>query len=69
MTAEKLKKNRKKVALDMETYEKLKTFTRFNGVKLRCTVDTLVDLMLQDEVLGKQVVELSLQKQVSESES
>lgn len=68
MTAEKLKKNRKKVALDMETYEKLKIFTRFNGIKLRCAVDTLVDLMLQDEALGKRVTELSLQKQAAEAD-
>lgn len=68
MTTEKLKKDRKKVALDQDTYEKLKTFTRFNGLKLRCTVDTLVDLMLRDEALGKQVVELSLKKQADEAE-
>lgn len=68
MTSDKLKKNRKKVALDMETYEKLKTFTRFNGVKLRCTVAALVDLMLQDEVLEKQAVDLSMQKQAAESD-
>jgi hypothetical protein len=68
MTTEKLKKDRKKVALDQSTYEKLKTFTRFNGLKLRCTVDTLVDLMLRDEALAKQVVELSLKKQADEAE-
>lgn len=68
MTSEKIKKDRKKVALDQDTYEKLKTFTRFNGLKLRCTIDTLVDLMLRDEALAKQVVEVSLQKQAAESD-
>ena len=38
-------------------------------MKLRCTVDTLVDLMLQDEALGKQVVKLSLQKQAEEADT
>ena len=62
MTSDKSKKDRKKVALEQETYEKLKNFTRFNGLKLRVTVDTLVDLMLQDEVLRDKVIELTRSK-------
>jgi len=62
MTSDNSKKDRKKVALEQETYEKLKNFTRFNGLKLRCTVDTLVDLMLQDESLRNQVIDITRTK-------
>lgn len=62
MTPEKLKKERKKVALELETYEKLKNFTRFNGLKLRSTIDTLVDLMLQDDALREKVVDITRNK-------
>lgn len=52
-----------KVALSKETYEKLKDFSRYNGLKLRAVIDTFADLLLQDDELRKRVVELTLEKQ------
>lgn len=63
MTSDNTKKDRKKVALEQETYEKLKNFTRFNGLKLRSTIDTLVDLMLQDETLREKVIAMTRTKE------
>ncbi|MCQ8130485.1 hypothetical protein [Methylomonas rivi] len=54
--------DRKKVALDDETYEKLKDFSRFNGLKLRKVIATLADLLVKDKVLSDQVIKLTLEK-------
>ena len=62
MAPDKSKKERKKVALDQDTYDKLKTFTRFNGLKLRLTVDAMIDLVLEDETLRNQVIDLTNKK-------
>lgn len=62
MAPDKSKKERKKVALDQDTYDKLKTFTRFNGLKLRLTVDAMLDLVLEDETLRNQVIDLTNKK-------
>lgn len=57
----------KKVALNKQTYEKLKDFSRYNGLKLRAVIDTFADLLLQDDVLSKRVVELTLENQPEKS--
>ncbi|MGY6277747.1 hypothetical protein [Methylomonas sp. MgM2] len=51
------------MALDIETYQKLKDFSRFNGLKLRLVVDTLVEVLERDEALREQVIEATLAKQ------
>jgi hypothetical protein len=58
--------DRKKVALNIDTYEKLKTFSRFNGLKLRRVMDTMTELLLLDEALSKRVIDLTLEKQADE---
>lgn len=58
--------DRKKVALNADTYEKLKTFSRFNGLKLRKLIDSLADLVLKDEALSKRVIELTLENQADD---
>lgn len=51
--------DRKKVALNLETYEKLKNYSRFNGLKLRKVIDAMTELLLQDEALSQRVFELA----------
>ncbi len=63
MASDDKKIEKKKVPLNRETYEKLKDFSRFNGLKLRLVVDTLVEMCERDEALRQQVVELTLAKQ------
>ena len=57
------KEDRKKVALNRETYEMLKNFCRFNGLKPRMVITTFTELLLQNEELSQQVIELTKQKQ------
>jgi len=67
MSADKSKQDRKKVALNEDTYNKLKTYTRSNGVKLRIVIDAMIDRMLEDESLSAQIVATSLQRQADNS--
>jgi hypothetical protein len=60
--------DRKKVALDEETYKKLTDFSRFNGLKRREIIATLVNLLLQDNVLGQRVIERTLKSQSDDTE-
>ena len=50
---------KKKVNLSQETYDKLKVFSRQNGLKLRLTIDAMVDVILENEALRERVIELS----------
>lgn len=59
MPSDKRKVEKKKIALDEATYEKLKNFSRFNGLKARLVVAALIEKLLQDEVLTQQVIELA----------
>ena len=63
MPSDNAKIEKKKVALNQKTYDKLKDFSRFNGLKLRLVVDTFVDLLEGDEVLRQEVIKLTLAKQ------
>lgn len=58
MSLEKLRNDRKKVAVDKETYENLKNFSRFNGLKLRRVIDALTYLLMDDDDLRQRVIEL-----------
>ncbi|WP_020482699.1 hypothetical protein [Methylomonas sp. MK1] len=60
MAADKSKNDRKKIAVEEPTYDQLKNFSRFNGLKTRTVVASMVDIMLQDEVLSRRVVEQCL---------
>jgi hypothetical protein len=51
------------VALNRETYEMLKDFCRFNGLKPRMVIATFTELLLQNEALSQQIIELTKQKQ------
>ncbi|MGR8931713.1 MAG: hypothetical protein ACU836_13820 [Gammaproteobacteria bacterium] len=63
MASDNAKIEKKKVALNQNTYDRLKDFSRFNGLKLRLVVDTLVELLESDETLSQQVIERTLAKQ------
>jgi hypothetical protein len=60
MAADKSKNDRKKIAVEEPTYDQLKNFSRFNGLKTRMVVAAMVDIVLQDEVLSRRVVEQCL---------
>lgn len=60
MAADKSKVDRKKIAVEEPTYDQLKNFSRFNGLKTRTVVASMVDIMLQDEILSRRVVEQCL---------
>ena len=57
------KNDRKKVALDEETYRTLKDFSRFNGLKLRIVIDAFAELLLEDETFKERVIQRTLGKQ------
>ena len=57
------KDDRKKFALTEQTYEKLKNFSRLNGLKMRMVIDSITDLVLEDEELSKRIIELTIEKQ------
>jgi len=66
MAANKLEKEHKKIAVDETTYEILKTFCRFNGLKLSVVLKTLAEMVSENEALRKQIVNLALQKQAKD---
>ena len=53
------KEERKKVALNIETYNTLKQFSRYNGLKLRMVLDAMTEFMLADETISQRVVEIA----------
>jgi hypothetical protein len=58
--------DRKKVPVDKHTYEQLKNFSRFNGLKLRVVLAVLTDLLTQDEILRQRVIEKAIRYQVGD---
>ena len=69
MAANKVVKEHKKIAVDETTYEILKTFARFNGLKVRVVLKTLAEMVTENEEFGKQVVELAVKKQADDTNS
>ena len=62
------KDERKKVPLNIETYNTLKDFSRYNGLKLRIVLDAMTDIMLANEEINKRVVELAIVKSAQSEE-
>ena len=62
------KDERKKVPLNIETYNTLKDFSRYNGLKLRIVLDAMTDVMLANEEINKRVVELAIVKSAQSEE-
>ena len=63
MASDNMKIEKKKVSLNQGTYDKLKDFSRFNGLKLRLVVDSFADLLERDEALSQEIIKLTLAKQ------
>lgn len=63
MTKSDEKFERKKVAINENTYETLKKFSRYNGLKLRVVIDVMTDMVLNDEVLAKEVINKVIERQ------
>lgn len=51
------REERKKVALNIETYNALKQFSRYNGLKLRMVLEAMTEVMLTDSSVSQRVVE------------
>jgi len=68
MAADKQAKERKKVAVNEATYDLLRNFSRFNGLKLRLVLDALAEMISENDVLAEQVVRLALKKQAEDSD-
>ena len=62
------KDERKKVPLNIETYNTLKDFSRYNGLKLRIVLDAMTDVMLANEEINKRVIELAIVKSAQSEE-
>lgn len=62
------KDERKKVPLNIETYNTLKDFSRYNGLKLRIVLDAMTDILLTNEELSKKVVDLAIVKSAQNEE-
>ncbi|HEY8097570.1 MAG TPA: hypothetical protein VIE65_15990 [Methylobacter sp.] len=63
MSSDNKKEERKKFALTEQTYENLKNFSRLNGLKMRIVIDSMADVILQDEELSKRIIDLTIEKQ------
>lgn len=68
MSADKSKVDRKKIAVEEPTYDQLKNFSRFNGIKTRSVVASMVDIMLQDEALSRRIVEQCIAADLQETD-
>lgn len=63
------KDERKKVALDIETYDVLKAFSRQKGLKLRHLMAAMADVVLANEELSSRVVDLAIVKSINVPEA
>ncbi|AMK75584.1 MULTISPECIES: hypothetical protein [Methylomonas] len=66
MAADKSKIDRKKIAVEEPTYDQLKNFSRFNGLKTRTVMAAMVDIVLQDELLSRRVIDLCVARDSDE---
>jgi len=62
MAKDNLKPEKTKVSVTKETADYLKAFSRLNGLKMRLVIDSMFDVILQNDELSKQVVDLTLEK-------
>jgi hypothetical protein len=60
------KNEKKKINLTLDTYDRLKDFSRLNGLKLRSVIDAMVDVILADAALSKRIIELSVEQETAE---
>ena len=68
MAVETLKKDKQKVSMTVDTYDKLKTVSRLNGVKMRLMIDAMVDLILQNEALTQRIIDAAIAKEAEEDQ-
>lgn len=57
------KTDRKKIGIHQTTYDQLKDFSRFNGIKLRWLIDAMATEMLQDDAIRQRIIDNALSKQ------
>ncbi len=67
MSSDSAKAEKKKVALSQETYDLLKTYSRLNGLRLRLVIDSMVEIVLQDDALSQQVFDMTQARQQSDT--
>ena len=68
MSSDKAKTEKKKIAINQDTYEKLKTFSRLHGLKPRLLIDAMLDIVQEDEALSKRVIDLTVERGVQTTE-
>jgi len=68
VAVETLKKDKQKVSMTVDTYDKLKTVSRLNGVKMRLMIDAMVDLILQNEALTQRIIDAAIAKEAEEDQ-
>lgn len=59
--------DRIKIAINENTYQTLKNFSRLHGLKLRILIDAMTESVLNDETLSNQVVNKAIEQQSSKS--
>ncbi len=61
------KPDKKKIAVTKPTYEVLKDFSRFNGFKLSLVIETLTEILSNDEEFRTRIVDMTKQKQAEDA--
>jgi len=69
MSIEKMKIDKQKVSLTSITYEKLKTFSRLNGLKMRLVLDAMTDVVIEDATLSQRIIDLAIERESNEEEN
>ena len=68
MCPDNAKTEKKKISLTLDTYDKIKTFSRLNGLKLSMVIDSMVEAMLEDDEISERIVNLAVAKESAENE-
>lgn len=56
MAKNNIKSDREKIAINENTYQTLKNFSRLHGLKLRVVIDAMTEIILSDEALTNQLI-------------
>ena len=61
------KPDKKKIAIAKPSYEILKDFSRFNGFKLSSVIESLSEVLSNDDEFRSQIIEMTSKKQAEKS--
>ncbi|PPD33686.1 MAG: hypothetical protein CTY19_07015 [Methylomonas sp.] len=63
MSLNQIHSDQKKVTLNHHTYEKLKNFSRLNGLKLSAVIDAFAVLLSEDDLIKEHIIKLVIKNQ------